>query len=460
MTAYNAGMIRKKLLIYTLTFAFCLVFGLGAETVHGQDVVTDLIGRINNLRSSLGLAPYSLNGALNAAAQNHASWMAETGQVSHTQPNGSTPSSRAAAAGYASSWVSENIYAGTNATANDAWVFWINSPIHYRGLTNSNYDQIGIGSATTSWGRSFVLVFGASGAPAVNLNPGGGGDSGAAPAAAPSFIVGVDAYGNIMHEVQEEHTVGHIALIYGYTWDDIPGILTLNGLTETDLRTLKIGSIFLVPPHSGTYTPTPGGPTVTPGVAPEDLTAIAEAVANTTALPGMTGQSSTTGQPDGANVNSDITPSPTETSRARTGRRAMTRTAEAMLALTVTLESGNSLNGVVVPRIATSGAVPAELNSPTIDASVATAQPSSPSPTLFPTVTPTPEPLVTLTLPGLPTEVAMVGGGTGINAPAGTSSREVVVLREGTSPWLIVALVLQSVIIGFAAFEFARRMRR
>lgn len=458
MTAYNGAMIRKKLLIYTLTFAFCLLFGLGAETVHGQDVVTDLIGRINNLRSSLGLAPYSLNGALNAAAQNHASWMAETGQVSHTQPNGSTPSTRAAAAGYASSWVSENIYAGTNATANDAWVFWINSPIHYRGLTNSNYDQIGIGSATTSWGRSFVLVFGASGAPAVNLNPGGGGDSGAAPAAAPSFIVGVDSYGNIMHEVQEEHTVGDIALIYGYTWDDIPGMLTLNGLTETDLRTLKIGSIFLVPPHSGTYTPTPGGPTVTPGVAPEDLTAIAEAVANTTALPG------TTGQPDGANLNSDITPSSTETPRTRVGRRAMTRTAEAMLALTVTLESGNSVNGVVVPRIATSGAVPAELNSPTIDASVATAQLSSPSPTLFPTVTltitPTSEPAISSAFPTVATEVAMVGMGAGTDAPALAAPGEIIILREGTSPWLIVALVLQSVIIGFAAFQFARRMRR
>lgn len=447
MRAYNAGMRRKQLLIYTLTFVFCLLSGLSAPAIHGQDVVTDLIGRINNLRTSLGLAPYSLNGALSAAAQNHASWMAETGQISHTQPDGSTPSTRAAAAGYPGSWVSENIYAGSNATPNDAWVFWINSPIHYRGLTNSNYDQIGIGSATTSWGRSFVLVFGASGSPAVSVNTGSG-SSGAAPAAAPSFIVGVDPYGNIMHEVQEEHTVGDIALIYGYTWDDIPDMLALNGMTEVDIRTLKIGSIFLVPPHAGTYTPTPGGPTATPGIAPEDLTSIAEAIANTTALP------------DESNGGADITP--TGTDRPRTGRRAMTRTAEAVSALTATIEPGSSVDGVIVPRIATSGAVPVELSSPTVEAIASPAESPLPSVTLFPSVTsigtPTPEALMSATVADHPTQVAMVGGGA--DTPPLNAANEVIIVREGNSPWLIVALVLQSLVIGFAAFEFARRMRK
>lgn len=429
-------MIRKYLWTYTLALILILGSGLAAQPVNGQDVVTDLISRINNLRSSLGLAPYSLNGALSAAAQSHAQWMADTGQVSHTQPNGSTPSTRAAAAGYPGSWVSENIYAGTNATSNDAWIFWINSPIHYRGLTNTNYDQIGIGSATTSWGRSFVLVFGASGSPSVSANSGGGGN--AAPAAAPSFIVGVDANGNIMHEIQEEHTVGDIALIYGYTWGDIPNMLALNGLTEADMRILKVGSIFLVPPHAGTYTPTPGGPTVTPGVAPGDLTAIAQAVANTTA------------QPDAPQ--SEVTSLPTETPRI--GRRVQTRTAEAVLALTGTLEPGSSLNGVVVPRVVTAGAVPVELSSPTPELS------PSPISTSFPTVTPTSEPLTEATSSTPPTEIAMAGVGIVSDVPAADEPREIVIVREGTSPWLIGALVLQAVIIGFAAFEFARRMRR
>ncbi|MCU0495926.1 MAG: CAP domain-containing protein [Anaerolineae bacterium] len=256
---------------------FCLLsYGIAIATpiTHSQEVVSDLLGRINTLRSSLGLNPYTLNGSLTSAAQSHAQWMANTGSVSHTQPDGSTPTTRAAAAGYVSSFVSENIYAGTNATANDAWNFWINSPIHYRGLTNAGYTEIGIGYATTSWGRAFVLVFGSPGNPYVApRNSSSGGSSGNTGRAAPppSFVVGRDNYGNIMHEVQPGHDLGTIALLYGYTWDDLPYIREINGLTEEEGRLLAIGGIILIPPFDGTYTPTAlpeGYPTLTPTLDP------------------------------------------------------------------------------------------------------------------------------------------------------------------------------------------------
>src|SRR5690606_27731341 len=125
-----------------------LLGGSVATTTQAQDAVSDLLGRINGLRASLGLPGYTLNSALSAAAANQAQWMAATGQISHTQADGSTPSSRAAAAGYGGSWVSENIYAGSNAGVSDAWVFWLNSPIHYRGMTNTNYQEIGIAAAS------------------------------------------------------------------------------------------------------------------------------------------------------------------------------------------------------------------------------------------------------------------------------------------------------------------------
>jgi len=70
---------------------------VSAPQAHAQ--ADDLLAKINGLRGSLGLAPYSLNGALSAAAQGHAAWMAATKQVSHNQPGGSTPSTRAQAAG-------------------------------------------------------------------------------------------------------------------------------------------------------------------------------------------------------------------------------------------------------------------------------------------------------------------------------------------------------------------------
>jgi len=234
---------------------------------HAQ---SDLLGRVNALRASLGRAPYTLNSALSAAAQDQAQWMASTGSISHTRPDGSGPRSRAAAYGYPSAQVSENIYGGTNATTDSAWNFWINSGIHYAGLVNPNYNEVGIGVASSGWGSTYVMVFGNSGGPsfaAVSANTTGGGASGP-----PSYVVGTDEHGNIMHEVQPGDTLGDIALIYGYTWDDLPAMMALNQIS--DVRDLDVGSVFLVPPKAGTYTPSPTTPTATytPSPVPPTIT--------------------------------------------------------------------------------------------------------------------------------------------------------------------------------------------
>jgi len=238
----------------------------------GQAQAQDLLSLINGLRAERGLPPYSPDAALSAAAQNQAAWMAQTGQVSHTQPDGSTPRSRAAAAGYPSSWVSENIYLGRS--VDTAWSFWVNSPIHYAGLTNPNYEQVGIASASGPYGTAFVLVFGARTTPNFSGSGGGGsssasaGSGGSAPQSARrSFVVGVDGSGSLMHEVQPGETIGDIALMYGYDWADIPAMLALNGLTQEDIRRILPGSIFLVPPRGGTFTPTPT-PTIDPALLP------------------------------------------------------------------------------------------------------------------------------------------------------------------------------------------------
>lgn len=246
---------------YFLPLLMCCLLMTAMVPVSAQD--GGLLERINALRASVGRAGYALNGALNAAAQSQAQWMAETGAVAHTRPDGSSPRSRAMNAGYASAMVSENIYIGTNASAETAWGFWINSAIHYAGLISPNYSEVGIASAAGSGGRAWVLVFG---------NPGGSyaqpASSGAARAAAPPpapqriYAIGVDETGNIMHLIATGDTLGDIALIYGYTWDDIPGMMSLN--TMADVRELLPGEVFLVPPKAGTYTPTPGGPTETP----------------------------------------------------------------------------------------------------------------------------------------------------------------------------------------------------
>ena len=222
----------------------------------------DLVGRMNALRSSKGLPAYTVNGALTAAAQSQAQWLVDNGcAIAHTHPDGSNPRSRARAAGYSTDWVGENIYCGGMAKADNAWAFFMNSPIHYAGLVNTRYKEVGVAVGHGAAGTSFVIVFGDPGGPAY-MPPAadGNGSAGNGPKPPPSYVVGVDAHGNIEHQIQSGDTLGQIALIYGYTWNDIPRMLALNGMTEADYRKLKEGEIFLVPPKAGTFTPTPGDP--------------------------------------------------------------------------------------------------------------------------------------------------------------------------------------------------------
>jgi hypothetical protein len=127
-------------------------------------------------------------------------------------------------------------------------------------LVNTRYKEIGIATAY-SGSSSYVLVFGNPGGP--DFAPAGGGSNSSAGNQQPDYVVGLDEHGNIKHQIQDGDTLGQIALIYGYTWGDIPGILGLNGLTEADYRGLEVGSIILVPPKAGTYTPTPGNEAAT-----------------------------------------------------------------------------------------------------------------------------------------------------------------------------------------------------
>lgn len=243
----------------------------GAPAVQAQDDVGTMLSRVNNLRASQGLYPYTVSSALSVAAQQQAQWIADNGSVSHTHPDGSGPRTRAVNAGYPSTDVTENIYGGTMANVDVAWNFWLNSGIHYAGLVNRRYTEAGFGVATTAWGTAYVAVFGNPGGPAPFVPPpaaaaassgGGGGAAVAAASGPPSYVVGTDRRGNIMHEVQSGDTLGDIAMIYGYTWDDLPDLMALNGLT--DVMDLEVGSIFLVPPAQGTYTPSPVGDTPTP----------------------------------------------------------------------------------------------------------------------------------------------------------------------------------------------------
>lgn len=247
----------------TFLRTICLLVGLlliPLLRAESQSAEQQLLLRISNLRGSLGLSPYVWNGSLAQAAANHAGWLAQTGIGSHRQSDGSLAADRARRYGYAGERAHENYYMGADGSVESAWRFWLGSTIHYNNLTNPLLTEIGIARASADGRTAYVLVFGRDSGRGA---PQAGNSSAAGSGGPPAYVLGLDEAGNIRHEVQPGHTIGDIALIYGYTWDDIPAMLELNGMTAADIRLLQPGSEFLVPPQDGTFTPTVAAPTET-----------------------------------------------------------------------------------------------------------------------------------------------------------------------------------------------------
>jgi len=123
------------------------------------DPASEIFQLINQFRASLGLPPFQYNNVLASAAQGHANWMAANIIYSHTGAGGSTPLSRATAAGY-SGYVVENIVGGGNMSPRQGLIWWQNSPIHYNTLVSERYPQAGVGFASNGQQNMYVLVVG------------------------------------------------------------------------------------------------------------------------------------------------------------------------------------------------------------------------------------------------------------------------------------------------------------
>jgi uncharacterized protein YkwD len=211
-------------------------------------IAADLLMRINLLRQEADLTPYHFNDALMKAAQMQAEWMVQTGEVMHIHPDGSSPAKRADAAGYPNpASCSENIYMGGIANEDYAWDFWIHSKIHHAGLVSPWHDEIGIGTAhSDEHGQSFVLVFGASGAPwptrppiTVTIPGGTAQPVITATAAAPTATID-STY--TTYVVQPGDTLFQIALRFGTSVDKLAAA---NGITNPDR--IEVGQVLIIP---------------------------------------------------------------------------------------------------------------------------------------------------------------------------------------------------------------------
>ncbi|MCB0077032.1 MAG: CAP domain-containing protein [Anaerolineales bacterium] len=121
-------------------------------------MTADMFDRINSIRISYGLAPFTRNALLDQAAQAHVDEGAARGWLSHYGVNGSTYYQRVAATGYDAVKVNECIGWGYNL---DRMInFWMNSRVHRNMLLSSTYTEVGIGyvgNPNNTWGHWWVV---------------------------------------------------------------------------------------------------------------------------------------------------------------------------------------------------------------------------------------------------------------------------------------------------------------
>ena len=173
----------------------------------------EILRLVNQVRAGYGLAPFIWDNSLAVAAQNQANYMAINNIYSHTGEGGSSPASRAIAAGYPGN-ANENIVGGSNLTPSQGVIWWQNSPIHFNTMISQQYIHAGVGFAQGHDQNFYALVVGVpadiSSGPIVRKEPVGE----ALAAVAPIQLAQPRDDGSIVHTVGPGHSFWAIAARY------------------------------------------------------------------------------------------------------------------------------------------------------------------------------------------------------------------------------------------------------
>lgn len=113
----------------------------------------EVVALTNAERKAAGCGALHIDDRLHAAARAHSEDMARYDYFDHTGRDGSSPSDRAARAGYPGG-VGENIAVGYR-TPQDVMQGWMGSDGHRANLLNCDYVAIGVGLAYDSGGRPY-----------------------------------------------------------------------------------------------------------------------------------------------------------------------------------------------------------------------------------------------------------------------------------------------------------------
>ena len=120
-------------------------------TSEGAQYADTVLNKVNELRSSKGLQPVTRYQELDAVAQDWSEQQAAANNMSH-RPDFTSA--------YPSGWTtgSENVAWRTAGGDTGAQIFnqWLNSPGHYKNMTDPNVNSIGIGFAQTSDGKWYA----------------------------------------------------------------------------------------------------------------------------------------------------------------------------------------------------------------------------------------------------------------------------------------------------------------
>lgn len=280
----------RTLAILTLFSLLILFFGIPKPVDAQAGSAAQVLAEINGLRMANGMAPLAENQFLNIAAQNHANWIASTGQGGHIGQGGSSALDRAVAVGYgggASVRVTENWARGPGLTANSCvYDFWAPSSAHISNMLTTWHIEFGAGVALDASGMTvYVVKFGhvvGSVRPRPTTLPGGPTGT-PAPRIQAVVTATPNSDGSVIHVVQFGHTLWGISEAYEIS---MVKLLEQNYLTESS-AIFPNQKIVIIPPEdeieeeeeiaitlTPTETPTPTAtlrPTRTPRPTLEEI---------------------------------------------------------------------------------------------------------------------------------------------------------------------------------------------
>lgn len=179
--------------IVILAVALVAVLGSAPDAVAQASYELQVVALVNQERAAVGRAALGTDARLFNASESHSSWMCTNQILSHSGAGGSSPGTRATAAGYPWFAVGETIAQGYTTPAAVVAGFK-GSPSHWTILMSASYRDIGAGYVSCD-GRArrhyWTLMVANSRSAATPVSGGGGGGGGGTtlPTATPRPIV-------------------------------------------------------------------------------------------------------------------------------------------------------------------------------------------------------------------------------------------------------------------------------